>query len=163
MKVVEMADGYQFDRLKTVILALSSADEWQAAKREWQLVGISQVESGEPDEECLCGHRHIRELCEIKNRTTGATSIVGNQCVRRFLGLETEALFRGIRRIRRDDLKSMGPDLAVWLFERRVLSQWEYDFQNDTGRKRSLSEKQQAIRQRINQKALTAIRRRGIA
>ncbi len=157
-----MADGYHFERLKAAILTLSSADEWQAAKREWQLVSIVQAEPDEP-ETCLCGHHPILELCEIQNRTTGNGATVGNQCVRRFLGLETEALFRGIRRIRKDDAKSMGPDLAVWLFERGALSQWEYDFQNDTGRKRSLSQKQNAIRQSINQKALAAIRRRGLA
>jgi hypothetical protein len=66
-------------------------------------------------------------------------------------------------RLGNDGMKSMGPDLAVWLYERRSLTKWEYDFLNDTMRKRVLSEKQQAIRQRINQKALAAIRRRGLA
>lgn len=157
-----MADGYHFERLKAAILALSSADEWQAAKREWHLVSIVQAEPDEP-ETCLCGHHPILELCEIQNRTTGNGATVGNQCVRRFLGLETEALFRGIRRIRKDDTKSMGPDLTVLLFERCIMTKWEYDFQNDTMRKRVLTEKQKAIRQRINQKAIAAIRRRGIA
>ena len=76
--------------------------------------------------------------------------------------MESEALFRGIRCLRKDISKSMGADLAVWLFERGLISKWEYDFQSDTIRKRSLSDKQLHHRQQINQKALRAIRRRGV-
>lgn len=157
-----MAEAYNFERLKFAILTLSHADEWQAAKKEWELRGINQAEPDEP-ETCLCGHHPIIELCEIKNRLTKNEAIVGNQCVRRFLGLESEALFRGIRRIRKDDSKSMGADLAVWLYERGAITKWEYDFQNDTSRKRSMSEKQLNVRQRINRKALLAVRRRGVS
>jgi len=157
-----MADGYHFERLRDAILELSVAKQWQAAKREWNLIAVVQAEPDEP-ETCLCGHHPIIELCEIKNQLTSHTATVGNQCVKRFLGIESEALFRGIRRIRKDESKSMGPDLAVWLFEHNNLTQWEYDFQNSTGRKRSLTEKQLAQRQRINRKALAAVRRRGLA
>lgn len=156
-----MAEAYNFERLKSAILELSHADDWQAAKKEWELRGINQADPDEP-ETCLCGHHPIIELCELRNRLTSNEATVGNQCVRRFLGLESEALFRGIRRIRKDDCKSMGPDLAVWLFERGAITKWEYDFLNDTSRKRSLSEKQRIQRQRINRKALLAVRRRGI-
>lgn len=155
-----MSDGYKFDQLRREIIELSRADEWQAAKKEWDLVGISFAEPDEP-ETCLCGHHPILELCEIRNRLSQATAVVGNQCVKRFLGLESDVLFRGLRRIRSDDSKSMGADLAVWLFEHRAISKWEYDFQNDTSRKRNLSEKQLAQRVRINQKALRAVKRRG--
>lgn len=156
-----MAVGYNFKRLRDAILPLSRADDWVAAKKEWELVNISQAEPDEP-ETCLCGHHPILELCEIRNRLTRHTAIVGNQCVRRFLGLESEALFRGIRRIRQDITKSMGADLAVWLFERRLITQWEYEFQSNTTRKRNLSDKQLHHRQQINRKALRAIKRRGV-
>jgi hypothetical protein len=156
-----MAEGYNFERLRDSILPLSRADDWVIAKKEWELVRVSQAEPDEP-ETCLCGHHPILELCEIRNRLTHHIATVGNQCVRRFLGLESEALFRGIRRIRKDDAKSMGPDLAVWLFERGLITPWEYEFQGSTYRKRILSEKQKRHRQQINQKALRAIRRRGV-
>lgn len=156
-----MAEGYNFERLRDAILPLSQADDWVIAKKEWELVSISQAEPDEP-ETCLCGHHPILELCEIRNRLTHHMAIVGNQCVRRFLGLESEALFRGIRRIRKDVAKSMGSDLAVWLFERSLITQWEYEFQGSTSRKRILSDKQQRHRQQINQKALRAIMRRGV-
>lgn len=156
-----MAEGYNFERLRGAILPLSRADDWIAAKKEWELVNISQAEPAEP-ETCLCEHHPILELCEIRNRLTRHRAIVGNQCVRRFLGLESEALFRGIRRIRKDISKSMGADLAVWLFERGLITQWEYEFQVSTFRKRILSNKQSHHRQQINQKALRAIKRRGV-
>jgi hypothetical protein len=156
-----MAEGYNFERLRDAIFPLSQGDDWAAAKKEWELVHISQADPDEP-ETCLCGHHPILELCEIRNRLTDNTAIVGNQCVRRFLGMESEALFRGIRRIRKDNSKSMGADLAVWLFERGLISRWEYEFQGSTTRKRNLSDKQQQHRQRINQKALQAIKRRGV-
>jgi len=155
-----MAEGFHFERLKSEILPLSSAQVWATARKEWRLINIVQAEPEQP-ETCLCGHHPILELCEIRNETTGKTATVGNQCVMRFLGLETEALFRGIRRIRKDDSKSMGPDLAVWLFERSALTKWEYDFQSDTTRKRVLTQKQLSLRQKINAKALQSIRRRG--
>lgn len=78
------------------------------------------------------------------------------------MGLESEALFRGIRRIRKDITKSMGLDLAVWLIERNLITEWEYEFQGNTSRKRVLSDKQLRYRQQIYKKALRAIRRRGV-
>lgn len=156
-----MSEGYNFERLREAILLVSRADDWMVARKEWDLVGISQAETDDP-ETCLCGHHPILELCEIRNRLTNHTAIVGNQCVKRFLGLESEALFRGIRRIRKHADKSMGADLAVWLFEHGYMTKWEYDFQASTSRKRVLSDKQLHTRQRINQKALRAIRRRGV-
>jgi hypothetical protein len=156
-----MAEGYNFERLRDAVLPLSKAEDWHVAKKEWELVNISQAEPDEP-ERCLCGHRPILELCEIRNRLTHHMATIGNQCVRRFMGLESEALFRGIRRIRKDVDKSMGSDLAVWLFERRLITKWDYDFLGSTSRKRILSDKQQRHRQQINQKALRSIRQRGV-
>lgn len=156
-----MAEGYNFARLRDAILPLSRADDWLIAKKEWDLINIAQAEPDEA-ETCLCGHYPICELCEIRNRITSRTVIVGNLCVKRFLGLECAALFRGIRRIRKDAGKSMGPDLAVWLFQQGLITKWEYDFEGSTLRKRILSAKQQGLRQKINQKALRAVRRRGV-
>jgi hypothetical protein len=156
-----MAEGFNFERLRSAILPLSSATSWTEAKKEWSLVGIEQADPDEP-ETCLCGHHPILELCEIRNRLTRHTRIVGNQCVKRFLGLDSEALFRGLRRIKKDDTKSMGADLAVWLYEHNRISEWEYNFQSDTGSKRKLTGKQMLHRRKINQKALAAVLRRGI-
>jgi hypothetical protein len=155
-----MGDGYNFQQLKAAILQLSKATEWEVAKKEWKLVEIS--EAGEP-ETCLCGHFPIVELCTISNNTTVKTVDVGNVCVKRFLGFRSDLIFRSLKRIRDDLDIGIGADATVLFFERGVINEWEYEFQQKTMRKRKLSEKQRLKRREINEKVLASIRRRGLA
>jgi hypothetical protein len=154
-----LGDGHNFETLRTAILALSHATSWELARKEWHLVGVSEAE--EP-ETCLRGHFPIIEICEIANRVTGKRTEVGNRCIKRFLGFRSDPIFAAIRRIRKDDTKSLNADAIVFFYERKLLTEWEYDFLQDTRAKRNLSLKQMAIRQRINDKVLAAIRKRGI-
>ncbi len=48
----------------------------------------------------------------------------------------------------------MSVEVLEYLNEKKVISQFEYDFYTDTFRKRVLSEKQLEIRQKINQKLI---------
>lgn len=41
------SDGYNFQQLRTAILALSHAQDWETARKEWKLTGI--VEADEPE------------------------------------------------------------------------------------------------------------------
>lgn len=153
-----MGDGHNFEKLRREILALSHAKVWEVARKEWGLVGISEAE--EP-ETCLCGHFPIIEICQISNRVTGHRTEVGNRCVKRFLGVRSDLIFAAIRRIRKDDTKSLNADATAFFFERKLLTEWEYDFLQDTKAKRNLSAKQMGVRQRINAKVLATIHRRG--
>ncbi len=155
-----MGDGYNFEQLKTAILALSRATSWEVAKKEWRLVDISEAD--EP-ETCLCGHYPIIELCTIANATTGKSVDVGNVCVKRFLGFRSDLIFQSLKRIRADRDKSIGPDAAAFFHERGVINAWEYEFQQSTMRKRNLSDRQLATRRQINEKVLAAVRRRGLS
>lgn len=159
-----MGDGYNFHQLKAEILKLSRATDWEVAKKEWKLVEISEAE--EP-ETCLCGHFPIVELCTIHNNITGHSVDVGNVCVKRFLGFRSDLIFQSLKRVRNDVTKSIGADATAFFYERGVINQWEYDFQQSTMRMRmrmrSLSMKQQAIRRQINEKVIASIRRRGLA
>jgi hypothetical protein len=155
-----MGDGYNFQQLKAAILQLSKATEWEVARKEWKLVEIS--EAGEP-ETCLCGQFPIVELCTISNNTTGKTVDVGNICVKRFLGFRSDLIFRSLKRIRDDLDIGIGADATALFFERGVINEWEYGFQQKTMRKRKLSEKQRLKRREINEKVLASIRRRGLA
>ena len=155
-----MSDGYNFQQLKAKILKLSHATVWEMAKKEWKLVEISEAD--EP-ETCLCGHFPIIELCTIHNNTTHKSVDVGNICVKRFLGFRSDLIFASLKRIRKDMTKSIGADAAVFFHERSVINGWEYEFQQNTVRKRHLSPKQQTTRQTINEKVLASIRRRGLA
>jgi predicted hydrolase (HD superfamily) len=70
-------------------------------------------------------------------------------------------IFAALKRIRKNNLKSLNADSAVFFHDRGVLSDWEYQFTQDTMNKRSLSRKQAEQRKRINQKVLDALARRG--
>lgn len=155
-----MGDGYNFQQLKTAILALSRATDWEVAKKEWRLVEISEAD--EP-EACLCGHYPIIELCTIANATTGKSVDVGNVCVKRFLGFRSDLIFQSLKRIRADGDKAIGPDAAAFFYSRGVINDWEYKFQQSTMRKRNLSERQLVARRKINVKVLAAVRRRGLS
>ncbi len=153
-----MADGYNFQKLKKEILALSNAHDWDTAKAEWQLV---DVYDSEEQEECLCGHFPIREICTIKNRLNQNETEVGNVCVKKFLGLNSGAIFIAIKKIRDDESSAMGADAVVFFYEKNVLTDWEYEFYSNTRLKRNLSERQFDIREAINRKILAAVKKRG--
>jgi len=153
-----MTESYNFKQLRREILALSSATDWTAACKEWALVDI--IEADEP-ETCLCGHYPIIEICEIRNDLTGNTTDVGNVCVKRFLGVRSDLIFTSLKHVRRDDSKSLNADAIAFFHGRGLLNDWEYDFLQDTMRKRNLTFKQIAARKRINHKVLESISRRG--
>jgi hypothetical protein len=154
-----MGDGYNFQHLKTEILARSRATDWELAKSEWYLVSISEAD--EP-ETCLCSHFPIVELCTIANRLTQVQVDVGNVCVKRFLGFRSDLVFAAIKRIRADISRSINVDAAVLFHERGIINSWEYGFQQSTMSKRSLTDKQLQTRITINKKILASIKRRGI-
>lgn len=153
-----MGDGYNFQQLRDAILKLSNATDWETARREWSLTGIH--ESEEP-ETCICDHFPIIEICEIYNRITKLSTEVGNRCVRRFLGFRSDLIFSAIKRIRKDITKSLNADAIAFFRERNAINDWEYQFLQDTMRKRSLSAPQMNMRREINERILGAIKRRG--
>lgn len=151
-----VGDGFNFVQLKSAILGLSRAQNWEAAKSEWRLIDVSEADEAET---CLCGHHPIFELCSIKNGVTGSVTTVGNVCVKRFLGLRSDLVFASIKRIRTDLEKGINAQAASLFFQSGILNQWEYDFCQDTSRKRNLTDKQLVKRISINRKILGAISR----
>lgn len=151
--------GYNFKQLKEAILLKSQATDWEVAKKEWKLVRI--YEADEPDT-CLCGHTPIIEICVLANTITGKYAEVGNSCVKRFLGLRSDLIFTGIKRIKADLSKSLNVDSTVFFFEQGIINDWEYKFQNNTLSKRNLTGKQMETRLKINRKVLGYMERQGI-
>ncbi|MEO5807522.1 hypothetical protein [Devosia sp.] len=152
-------EGHNFKQLKEAILTLSQATDWELAKKEWKLKQIYEADEAET---CLCGHTPIIEICVLSNTLNGQHAEVGNRCVKRFLGLRSDLIFVGIKRIRADISKALNTDSTVFFYEQGVLTSWEYQFQNSTLGKRAMSPKQLEIRHRINQKVLDYIQRQGI-
>ena len=153
-------EGHSFQQLKAEILKLSKAVDWEVARKEWKLVSV--VEAEEP-ETCLCGHYPIIEICQFTNQVTGFGADVGNRCLKRFLGFESEKIFGSLRRIKVDREKSISSDAAAFFRQRGILNDWEYNSIQNTFRKRNLTEKQRSTRRAINDKIVAAVRRRGVS
>jgi len=84
------------------------------------------------------------------------------QLIKRFLGLRSDQVFKGIKRIKNDIAKSLNADAIVLFHRNGLINNWEYGFLQDTRLKRVLSGKQMATRIGINERVLAAIARRGL-
>ena len=148
-------------KLSQRIIALSQASSWTLAKQEWSLHSIYQAE--EPDT-CLCGHFPIIEICVLKNKLNDNETVVGNHCVRNFIGLPSDKIFQAIKRISIDDSKSLNAEAIVHFHYKGWINDWEYNYYSDILRRRALSIKQLSKKRQINGKVLSGIasvRRRG--
>ena len=148
------------ERLAAHILPLSVAADFETARTEWALVG---VEVSEEFDSCPCG-QDIKEHCYIRNKINGNTTYVGNVCINRFIGIETGNLFTGLRRIAADDTANANEDLISHAFKLGYIFDQEYNFLMETRRKRKLSPKQIAWKQKINRRITnkTVVQRRTI-
>lgn len=151
---------HNFERLKAHILPLSQAKTFELARREWELVGI---EVRKQADDCPCG-KEIREHCFIRNTLTKNTTYVGNVCINRFIGIDTGNLFEGLRRIDQDRATNANEDLITHARNFGYLYDGEYEFLMQMRRKRKLSPKQAAWREKINRRIVNrfAVQRRGI-
>jgi hypothetical protein len=149
------AKGHAAYRLTQEILSRSVARTWAEARREWEL---AYVYFAEVPGTCLCGHHPILENCVIVSRENGNEAVVGNVCVTRFLGIDSEAVFRSLRRVLEDPTRPLNEAAVEHAYGRGWLNDWEREFLLGTSRKRSLSPRQRAKRVQINRKVLGLVR-----
>lgn len=148
MEQGEAVMEHNFERLKARIISLSNAQDFDAARKEWQLIGI---EVSEEFDNCPCG-QEIKEHCYIKNNLNGNTTYVGNVCINRFIGIDTGNLFSGLKRIVADDTANANKDLIIHAYRFGYIYESEYKFLMETRRKRNLSDKQLAWKKKINRR-----------
>ncbi len=142
--------SHNFENLKAHILPLSESPTFDAAKAEWELVGIQLHDDWD---NCPFG-KEIKELCFIKNQRNGNLTHVGNVCVDQFIGIETGNLFAGLRRIVTDETANANEDLIDHAFRWGYIFENEYKFLMDTRRKRNLSAKQVDWKIKINRRII---------
>lgn len=142
-------------KLSQEIVARSVADNWESAKLEWELEDIYHEE--EPDT-CLCSHFPINELCYLRNTKNGNGALVGNVCVKKFLGLPSDKIFDAINRIAKDTGKALNAEAIKHAFKKKWITDWEHNFYLETWRKRELTARQSAKRAQINERVLKKIR-----
>ena len=138
------------------IIALSESKSWEMAKVEWRLHSIYFAD--EP-ETCLCGHFPIVELCELKNIKNGKFAVVGNCCVKKFLGLPTDKIFNGVKKIKSDPSSNLNGETIEHAYSQGWINSWEYEFYGDVFRKRKFSDKQHAKKRQINENILNRMSR----
>ncbi|WP_334191181.1 hypothetical protein DOP62_14155 (plasmid) [Synechococcus elongatus PCC 11801] len=144
---------HNFERLKAHILPLSCSQDFNQAKKEWDLISI---EISKEYDFCPCG-KEIKEHCYIKNKRTGHTTYVGNVCVNRFIGIKTNSLFAGLKRIAEDNTKSPSEALILYAYNSGYLYEGEYEFLMAVRLKKTLSANQIAWRRKINRRILNQI------
>lgn len=139
-------------KLTNEIISLSDSEYWNEAKLEW---GFEYAYYSENLETCLCGHYPIKNVCVIKNSINNNATEVGNCCVNKFLNIDDgNKIFTSIKRLKNDISKSMSPEVLDFMNDKKIISDFEFEFYQDTIRKRKLSIKQLTIREKINQKLL---------
>src|SRR5437588_306105 len=125
----------QHNRLKLMaeIVALSNSKEWTVARWEWELIG---AEVSKDSSVCLCGHYPIRELCELRNKLNGNRTIVGNVCVKQFLGIPSDRIFVAFKKVGTDEDRALNPDAIELAHRQGWINDWERMFYLNTWRKR---------------------------
>lgn len=73
------------EELRRAVIEASVADEWEAARREWE-VSDCEVDEGEDlEEQCLCGQEGLRYLYTIRNTLNGRDLYpIGSSCIFKF-------------------------------------------------------------------------------
>ena len=141
-------------QLSAEIVQRSVATRWDEARLEW---GLETVYFADEPDTCLCGHFPIIELCVLRNKKNGREAVVGNHCVKKFMGLPSEKIFAALRRIQRAREAALNPEAIDYVHGRGWINAWERNFYFDTWRKRELSVRQMQTRVNINNMVLEAV------
>lgn len=145
-------------KLTREIIDRSESKIWDAAKLEWKLHEIYEAE--EPGT-CLCGHFPIIETCVLANDKNQNTVVVGNCCVKKFIGLPSDKIFQAIKRVRKDNKKSLNAEAIAHAHEKGWINDWERDFYLNIMRKRNLTTNRLLKKIQVNEKLSRNMKRRG--
>lgn len=134
-------------QLKDELLQLSNSQSWDVARTEWNLYEVYENPNFDT---CTCGHYPIKECCILHNRLTRNKAMVGNCCVKNFMGLPSDLIFQAVKRVRTDRTKSLNQQTLDYGLSKGWVSDWEYRFYMNIMRKRSLTYKQAQKKEQVN-------------
>jgi hypothetical protein len=141
------------EKLIREIVALSYSDNWVQAKKEWSLE-LVYFSSGE--QHCLCGQL-IKECCVLTNIKNSSSAIVGNVCVNKFMEIESDKIFKSVKKIQKDLSKSLNKETINYAHQKNWINTWERDFYLNISHRRKLSEKQNSKLNQVNKKIINNI------
>lgn len=107
----------------------------------------------------MCGHFPIIEICNLKNKLNSNYATVGNCCVKKFIGLPSDKIFQAIKRVRKDDEKSLNAEAITHAYDKGWINDWEKSFYLDVMRKRKLTPNQLNKKVQINNKLANKMKR----
>lgn len=71
------------DHLIGTVIEFSVADDWEGARREWEVVGCEIDETHSAT--CICGKEGLRYVYTIVNTETGESLFpIGSSCIKKF-------------------------------------------------------------------------------
>lgn len=143
------------EKLTQAIIENSQSKKWDLARLEWDVVNF---QDSEHPQECTCGHFPIREICTIQNRLTGKDLDVGNHCVKKFMGINSDKLFTSYKKVSKNSSASFNPEVINLAHRAHLINDWENTFYIDIWRKKSLTPKQEEKKEQVNAKILLAVR-----
>lgn len=144
-------------KLTQEIISRSVAANWDLAKLEWKLIEVYK----ETDPLfCLCGHSPINEICVLLNFKNKKEVIVGNCCVNKFIGLESDKIFQAVNRIVKNINSALNIETLNHAYKKRWINDWEKNFYVDIMRKKKMTEKQKSKKVEINRLVLSKIARK---
>jgi hypothetical protein len=118
------------------------------------------IRCADVSETCLCGHFPINNICVLTNRRNAVTVEVGDECVKRFNGINLDLVFDGLRRIKEDGSLGLNPDATEFFYSMGRITWLQRRFSLATWLKRSrLSHWQKLWRKQINRRVLASTSR----
>lgn len=142
--------------LRKQLLDLSDTQDWETARGQWKFYDCCWDDT---KGKCLCGHV-IKERCVLKNERTSRLVIVGNCCVKHFLGdlpntIATDACFASIKRVKKDIRKTLHRDIVRLAEQRCVITARAAQWYIKWLRTRKLFGDDAIHRKKLNQVMLT--------
>lgn len=130
------------------IIEFSVNQEWNIAKTEWKLSYIKQE-----DNKCVCG-KAIKNCCVMFNKINKNITIVGTDCVLKFIGIDYTILFK-IQKLLTEDISNKITKKNInYLLEHQFINKWVFDFYISISSQKGLSQKQYACLLKINREIL---------
>ena len=80
-----------FGKFKSSLIDNSISTDYHKAVEEWDF-----MYAYEEEECCICG-KNILKCCLIQNKYNYKKLVVGSTCVKKFLGIETEGMFKELK------------------------------------------------------------------
>lgn len=136
-------------QLKNHIISLSESVDFEDAVKEWRWVGVTY----DPNwNKCPCS-QSIKEICHIENTKNGNKTHLGNNCIKKFLGIKTGGIFNLLKKFTENTEMIIPMKLINYADQLGYLYPREIEFLHSLWKKKidtyRLSEKQRNWRDKI--------------